>query len=114
MAKMGLFKTKEEKRAYAIGRRHQYNKEHPLTNYVVRATHYSLNEDGTLFGKYTVDGSRHRTSKEATEMCRKSNETAKWQRERVLAAAKRKKVNVHSSEDSTYTTYEVVRDRKRV
>lgn len=115
MKKFDLFKTKEEKRAYAIGRRHQYNKEHPLTNYVVRAKHYTFEKDGSMRGTpYTTDGSRHRFAKEAQKECREANERARIHKERVLAAVKKKKVNTYNSQDCSYTTYEVVKERKRL
>ena len=115
MAFKDLFKTKKERRAYAIGRRHQYNKEHPLMNYAVEGVHHSFNEDGTRFGTpYGVLGSRHKTASSAEKACREANERERYRKERVLKAVRDKKVNVHNSYDCTYTEYRVVKKKERL
>ena len=115
MAFKDLFKTKAERRAYAVGRRHQYNKEHPLTRFAVEAVHYSFNKDGTRNGTpYSVLGSRHKTASEAKQACKEANEKAKYRKERVLEAVRNKKVNVFSSQDSGYTEYRVVKKKERL
>ena len=110
-----LFKSKAEQRAYAKGRRDQYNKEHPLTNWVVKALHHSFNEDGTPYGKpYSVDGSRHKSLSKAKEAVRAANEREKFRKERVLEAVRKKKVNVYNSYDSTYTEFVLKKEKKRL
>ena len=115
MAFKDLFKTKAERFAYAKGRRDQYNKEHPLTNYAVEAIHHSFNKDGTRYGEpYSVLGSRHKTASEANKACKAANEREKYRKKRVLEAVRNKKVNVFSSNDSTYTEYRVIKKKERL
>lgn len=110
-----LFKTKSEQRAYAKGRRDQYNKEHPMTNWVVKAIHHSFNEDGTPYGKpYAVDGSRHKTLAAAKKAVKSANERERFRKERVLEAVRNKKVNIYSSHDSTYTEFRLEKEKKRL
>ena len=117
MAKFNLFKTKEEKRAYAIGRRHQYNKEHPVMNYAIETTRHSFNEDGTYFTKpYSsiLPDDRYKTKKDALDALKRAEKREKYQVMRVEEARKAKNVNIYNSSDCSYDTYKIVKSRKRV
>ena len=114
MAFKDLFKTKAERRAYAIGRKHQYDKEHPLMHYAVEAIHYSFDEKGKPYGRpYTMVSSSHKSATEAQKACRRANEMQRFRKQRVLEAVKKKKVNIHNSVDCTYTDYRVVKKKSR-
>ena len=111
-----LFKTKAEQKAYAIGRKHQYNKEHPKLRWGVETTTYNFNEDGSLYTKPWVrvhDTAKFKSKKKAEAYLNRCIADEKSSKNRVLKAVKNKMVNIYSSEDSSYNDYRLVKINER-
>ncbi len=97
-----------EKRSFKRGMAVQYNKEHPKFNYAVAEKHTSYNEDGSVFGTpYHGKVMLFKTKKEAENVVASINKNNKFRNDRVLAAVKKKKVNVHDSYDSCTSVAEL-------
>lgn len=113
---LSLFKTKAERKAYAIGRRHQYNKEHPKFKWGIETTTYNFNEDGSYYNKPWVtvhDRNKYKSKKQAEAALKRAIEDEKFDKERVLKAVKNKKVNIFDSADSSYNDYRLVKINER-
>ena len=50
---LSLFKSKAERKAYAIGRKHQYDKEHPLIKYESVPIYTRYKANGTVDSTYS-------------------------------------------------------------
>ena len=82
MAKFNLFKTSAEKRAYVIGRKHQYNKEHPLMKYKVSVDSVYMNNDNRVEHRMKdveIYSSYHKTKKSAQTALNKAIKREKYQ-----------------------------------
>lgn len=113
---LGLFKTKAEQKAYAIGRRHQYNKEHPKLKWGVETTTYNFNEDGSHYVKPWVrvhDYHKYSSKKQAEAVLKRAIEDEENSKMRVLKAVKNKKVNIYDSADCSYNDYRLVKINER-
>ncbi|MBQ3589829.1 MAG: hypothetical protein II980_05190 [Clostridia bacterium] len=115
MAFKDLFKTKAERKAYAKGRKDQYNKEHPKLKWGIQTTSYVFNKDGSLSYKDVDVYSRNKfkTKKQALEALKHSRELEKYKKARILEAVKNKNVNIYSSHDSRYSDYKLVKINER-
>ena len=117
MAIFNLFKTKEEKRAYAIGRKHQYNKEHPLMKYKVSVDSVYMNNKNKVeyrMKDIKAGASYHKTKKSALAALTKAVKDEKFQKERVLKKAKAGTLNMFDSQDHSYYDYKIVKCNKRL
>ena len=110
-----LFKSKAEQKAYAQGRRDQYNKEHPKLKWGLESTRFYFNKDGTIFSKSTsvLPSDKYTSRSAALEGLNKRNKEMKLQKQRVLEAVKRKNVNEFNSYDCSYTDYKLVKINER-
>ena len=116
MAFKDLFKTKAERRAYAKGRRDQYNKEHPKLKYAVASTNYHFKEDGSHLSKpYTSipNHCKYATKREAQEALKRAISSEAQRKKRVLKAVSDKKVNVFDSYDCSYSDFKLVKINER-
>lgn len=117
MAFKDLFKTKAERRAYAKGRRDQYNKEHPKLNWGVETTTFRFNSDGSLDSKSSrvLPGSAFKTKNEAIGALERAIRNEQYQKKKVLSAARNKNVNIFNSDDCQYDSFRLVKinERKR-
>ena len=112
----GLFKTKAERKAYAIGRRHQYDKEHPKLKWGVETTTYNFNEDGSHQNKPWVrvhDFDKYKSKKQAEAALKRAIENEKFDKARVMNDVKNKKVNIFDSADNSYNDYRLVKINER-
>ena len=111
-----LFKTKAEQKAYAKGRRDQYNKEHPLMRWGIETTTFHYNSDGSLSHKTKgriLPGSKFKTKREALTAFERAVNNERYQKERVLKASRSKNVNIYDSQDCQYDTYKIVKINER-
>ena len=113
MALKDLFKSKAERRAYAKGRRDQFNKEHPKLRWGVVTNKKYFNSDGSLHSSSDGPVSGYRTKKEALEVLRRAHKTEKMKKERFMRLKKEGKINEHNSHDCSYDESRLVRINKR-
>ena len=115
MVKFSLFKSKEEKRAYAIGRRHQYNKEHPKLNWKVQVDAIYMKNGNKVDYKFTdtAGSGKYRTKKEAEKAYRDAVKREKNWKESVLSRSKKGKLNEYDSGDCSYNEYKLVKINER-
>ena len=117
MALKDLFKTKAEREAYAKGRKDQYNKEHPKLRWGIETTTFRFNSDGSLDGKSArvLSHNKYKTKQEARAALTRAVKSEMYQERRVLDAARKKRVNVHNSDDCQFDRFRLVRinERKR-
>lgn len=91
-----------EKVAFKHGMAAQYNKEHPKYHYAVANRYTKFNEDGSVFGKpYHGAVTFFKTKAEAEKAVAERNKIHERENAHVLAAVKKKKVNVYNSADSS-------------
>lgn len=111
MAFKDLFKTKAERRAYAKGRKDQFNKEHPKLKWGVKTTTYYFNEDGSLFhkGSSVHPGAKFRTKKEATSALKRVIKNEKYNKAKVKEAVRKKKV----TRENSYDDFKLVKINER-
>ncbi len=117
MAFKDLFKTKAERKAYAKGRKDQYNKEHPKFNWGIETTTHKYNADGSLDGKpygRVLPGGRFKTKKEARAALERAVKNEHYHKESVLKAARSGKVNIYDSNDSQFDTFKLVKINERM
>ncbi|MBR2614976.1 MAG: hypothetical protein IKC71_05230 [Clostridia bacterium] len=117
MAKFNLFKTSAEKRAYVIGRKHQYNKEHPLMKYKVSVDSVYMNNDNRVEHRMKdveIYSSYHKTKKSAQTALNKAIKREKYQKESVLRKAKAGTLNMFNSQDHSYYDFKIVKCNKRM
>ena len=116
MKKFNLFKTKAEKKAYAIGRKHQYDKEHPLMKYKVSSSVVYMNNQNKVDHRYDVKmgSSYHKTKKDALKALRKAVKGEEIQKQRVLKKAKAGTLNMRDSQDHSYYDFKIVKCNKRL
>lgn len=117
MAFKDLFKTKAERKAYAKGRKDQYNKEHPLYKWGVETTTFRFNKDGSLDSKSSrvLPGSKFFTKKDAKGALERAIRNEEYHEKRILKAVKNKNVNIYDSDDCQYNKFRLVKisERKR-
>ena len=112
-----LFKTNAEKKAYALGRRHQYNKEHPLMKYKVAVDCVYMNNDNKIehISKDCKSySSYHKSKKSAMESLNEAIKREKDQKEYVLRKAKAGTLNMYDSQDHSYYDFKMIRCNKRM
>lgn len=117
MAKFNLFKTKAEKRAYAIGRKHQYDKEHPLMKYKVSVDSIYMNNSNKIdyrMKDIKMGSSYHKTKKSALKALKEAISREKNQKEYVLRKAKSGTLNMNDSGDHSYYDFKIVKCNKRL
>ena len=117
MAKFNLFKTKAEKRAYAIGRKHQYNMEHPLMKYKVSVDSIYMNNENKVeyrMKDVKMGSSYHKTKKSALKALRDAINGEKYQKQHVLSKAKAGTLNMYDSQDHSYYDFKIVKCNKRL
>lgn len=116
MAFKDLFKTKAERRAYAKGRRDQYNKEHPLYKWKVRSDSVYMKNGGKVDYKFTdvvLGSSKHRTKKEAEKALKAAIAHEKDWKASVLSRSKAGKLNEYDSDDRSYSDFKLVKINER-
>jgi RPA family protein len=113
--KFNLFKTNAEKRAYAIGRKHQYNKEHPLFKWKVQVDSIYMKNGNVVDYKFTdtAGSQKYRTKKEAEAALKRAVKNEKWQKERVLKKSKAGTLNEFDSQDCNYEEFKLVKIHER-
>ena len=117
MSKFSLFKSEAEKRAYAIGRKHQYNKEHPLMKYKVSVDSIYMNNDNKIEHRskdIKLYSSYHKTKKSALEALKERKASEKNQKEYVLRKAKNGTLNMNDSSDHSYYEFKIKKVNKRL
>ena len=116
MAFKDLFKTKAERRAYAKGRRDQYNKEHPKLRYAIETTTYRFNENGTLanrpYGR-VLPGGKFKTKKEAESALFRARKNESHTKRIVKEAVRKGKVNIYDSAYDQYDEYKLIKINER-
>lgn len=97
---LGLFKTKAEQKAYAIGRKHQYNKEHPLVRYEAVNLVTLYNKDGSICDRRYQDASHYVSKRAADKLTKLKNSSPiiAHQNKNVMRAVKAKNVDTSWSE----------------
>lgn len=116
MAFKDLFKTKAERRAYAKGRRDQYNKEHPKLRWKVQADSIYMKNGGKVDYKFTdvvIGSSKHRTKKAALEAYNEAVAREKDWKSNVLKRSKAGKLNEYDSGDCSYYDFKLVKINER-
>ena len=116
MAFKDLFKSKAERRAYARGRRDQYNKEHPKLRYAIETTTYQFEEDGSLLKKpYSriLPGGKFKTKKDAETALRAARDRESATKKHVLESVRKGKVNIYNSAYDQYDDYKLVKINER-
>lgn len=116
MAFKDLFKSKAERRAYAKGRRDQYNKEHPKLRYAIETTTYRFDENGSIENKpygRILPGFKYRTKKEAIASLNRAIKQEKHRKARVLKDVKRGKVDIYDSAHDQYDDFKLVKINER-
>lgn len=116
MAFKDLFKTKAERRAYAKGRKDQYNKEHPLYKWKVQADSIYMKNGGKIDYKFTdtkMGSSKHRTKKEAEKAYKAAIAREKDWKASVLSRSKAGKLNEYDSGDCSYYDFKLVKINER-
>ena len=115
MAFKDLFKSKAERRAYAKGRKDQYNKEHPRLKWGIQTTTYIFDKDGSLWNTDTdiYSEDKYSSKKDASRALNNQVNEEKYRKEKVLKSVKKKDVNVHSAHDCAYRDYKLVRINER-
>lgn len=114
--KKGMFKTESERRAYAMGRRHQYNKEHPKYKWKVQADGIYMKNGGKVDYKFTdvaIGSSKHTSKKSALEALRAAIKREKNNKEYVLSRSKAGKLDEYDSQDCSYYDFKLVRIDER-
>ena len=116
MAFKDLFKTKAERKAYAKGRKDQYNKEHPKLRYAIETTTFRFNEDGTLankpFGR-VLPGCKYKTKKEATAALSRARKREAYTKKLVQESVRKGKVNINDSAYDQYDNYKLIKINER-
>ena len=109
------YKTKAERKAYAKGRKDQYNKEHPLYKWGVETTTFRFNKDGSLNSKSSrvLPGFKFFTKKDALDALERAVRNEEFQQKRVSKAVKNKSVNIYDSDDCQFDKFKLVKISER-
>ena len=115
MAFKDLFKTKAERKAYAKGRRDQYNKEHPKLKWAVQGTHIYMKNGGKVDNLFSgsIPAVKFKTKKTALDYLRKGIDREKLHKQRVIKNSKAGKLNEHDSQDRSFYEYKLVKINER-
>ena len=116
MAFKDLFKTKAERKAYAKGRKDQYNKEHPKLKWKVQSDSIYMKNGGKVDYKFTdvkMGSSKHKTKKEALKAYNEAIKRQKDWKNNVISRSKAGKLNEYDSGDCCYYDFKIVKINER-